>query len=155
MKNNEMSDAGLKQQRAEDEAARVRAMETVHRSLRELAANLMRIVRGAGEPQRVRQQADALIASMVAYRNVVGHLPSSYEIGAALMLDSNPEWLAGLSEESGSRVHAKTTDALLLSHFGRAFDACYRLADQDGCGGTRPPLSNRRSVAVREQTTDS
>jgi hypothetical protein len=73
MKNNEKSGAELKQQRAEDEAARVRAMGLVDWNLRELTANLMRIVRGAGEPARVRQQADALIASMVAFRDVVGH----------------------------------------------------------------------------------
>jgi hypothetical protein len=64
---------------SEAELAQREAMGQVRWALRDLAANLMRIIRGAGKPWEIGQQAQALINSIIAYREAAGYSPSSDE----------------------------------------------------------------------------
>jgi len=53
-------------------------------SLRRLAANLMRIVRGAGKPNDLAEEMAAALTAFKGYHEAVGKWPSSYEISEAL-----------------------------------------------------------------------
>jgi hypothetical protein len=49
--------------------------------MRELAANMLRIVRGAGRPYELPAQMAKVLNLMEDYREATGHYPSDYEIG--------------------------------------------------------------------------
>jgi hypothetical protein len=93
--------------RRKAEAAREEAAEVVGAMLRELAANIMRVTRGAGKPWEIGRQTGALINSMVEYREAVGHYPSSEEISNALSLDLDPEVRARMSQENMMEIYAR------------------------------------------------
>lgn len=88
-------------------AARQEAGEIVGSGLRELAANIMRVTRGAGKPWEIGRQAQALINDMIAYSEVVGHYPSSEEISQALSLELDPEVRARMSDENMVEIRAE------------------------------------------------
>lgn len=70
---------------AQDIAKR-RADDELRWSLRELAANMMRVVRGTGKPHEIGSQIFGLTEAFQAYKNVAGTWPSSDLIGEALEL---------------------------------------------------------------------
>lgn len=82
---------------------RERSLGGVQRALRELAANIMRVVDGNGRPDMIGPQAQALVYAMDAHRSISGRTPSGDEIaavlsviakearGALLHLDRRPE----------------------------------------------------------------
>lgn len=74
-------------ERAEAEFARRLARQEVTDRLRELASNIIRVVRGAGISSRIAQQAQSLIDAMAAYRETVGHWPSAEELDEALDIE--------------------------------------------------------------------
>lgn len=82
------------------EAAREGAVDEVGSRLRDLAANMLRVIRGAGKPWEIGGQAQAVIESMIEYREVVGHFPSSEEVASALDIERDPEWMARASAET-------------------------------------------------------
>lgn len=71
-------------QRQIDEAY---AQDLVDSRLRELAANLIRVVRGAGKPQEVIFQCDKVVKAALEYRESAGHLPTSFSVASALGLE--------------------------------------------------------------------
>jgi hypothetical protein len=52
--------------------------------LRALAANLLRVVRGAGKPDQLEAQMIDLLDRYAAYRDVFGHGPPSNTISSAV-----------------------------------------------------------------------
>lgn len=78
----EQNEASLKQQ--EEARRHAIAASDVRWALIELAANIMRVARGAGRSPDIGPQCVGVIESFEAYRQVVGMWPSSYEISAAL-----------------------------------------------------------------------
>lgn len=67
-----------------EDLARFEAERQVDLALRELAANVLRVVRGAGRPYELDRQAIAFAEACEAYREAVGHYPASEGLGAAL-----------------------------------------------------------------------
>src|SRR6185503_6885178 len=55
---------------------RERSLGGVQRALRELAANIMRVVDGNGRPDMIGPQAQALVYAMDAHRSISGRTPS-------------------------------------------------------------------------------
>lgn len=53
-------------------------------ALRQLAANLIRVTRGAGQGYSVGEQANTLLEVAVQYRDAFGHWPSDWEYREAL-----------------------------------------------------------------------
>lgn len=74
-----------------EDLARFDAEQQVDMAVRELAANLLRVVRGAGRASELGRQADQFLAACEAYREVVGHYPPSEDLGAALHVHEMPE----------------------------------------------------------------
>src|SRR5215470_14305441 len=89
-----------------DDLARREAVLKVQSALRELAANLMRTVQGAGAPGEVGQQAQEFVNSLVAHREACGHMPGLDEIAAALSFEHR-EWSGGLSDAAMDRLDAR------------------------------------------------
>lgn len=71
-------------QRQIDEA---HAQDLVDHRIRELAANLIRVVRGAGKPHEVIFQCDKVVKAALEYRESAGHLPTSFSVASALGLE--------------------------------------------------------------------
>jgi hypothetical protein len=62
-------------EKSEADVAHHHALERVERRLRELAANLLRIIRGAGKPYEMILQMVELVEAIQAYQAVVGRAP--------------------------------------------------------------------------------
>src|SRR5262245_54650182 len=90
-----MPDLRIAAEMSETEIKRERAAAILRASLRELTANLMRIVRGAGKPYDVGEQLVAALSAFKDYREAVGEWPSQYEISEALSI---PNALDGLRQ---------------------------------------------------------
>lgn len=69
---------------SKEELARRRKYPAVEWALKDLAANLMRVARGSGEPQRIYAQCFKLIEAMSDYSKEVGTWPSSHHLQASL-----------------------------------------------------------------------
>ena len=92
---------------SDKELARQRVQPIVEWALKDLAANLMRITRGAGKPYLVGRQAQELIEALKAYREAVGLYPGSDEISAALNIQEDLRLSGQLSRSENSRRYAK------------------------------------------------
>jgi hypothetical protein len=94
---------------SETDLARRFAMQSVENRLRDLAANILRTVRGAGKPHAILSDAQALIDAALSYREEAGNFPASEEIGKALDIDTPGERLDQLSPEAEAIVTARET----------------------------------------------
>jgi hypothetical protein len=75
--------------------------------LRELAANIIRVVRGAGKSYELGRQCVAVIEAFKRYHEKVGHWPATWEIDQALSIrrdDTNATY-----DEAWEREHACET----------------------------------------------
>ncbi|KRA80308.1 hypothetical protein [Altererythrobacter sp. Root672] len=125
--------------------------------LRELAANLMRITRGAGKPHEVGSQVVEVLQVLNDYREVVGAYPTAWEIQNALALDdSTLRWgrwdyamhgmvKGGLqmaaSELLGQRTQISRGERELLD----GLDVIERIRDENRRGIRRPPKFTERN----------
>ncbi|WP_420335562.1 hypothetical protein [Roseibium sp.] len=66
------------------EIAQRDAFRRLEKVLKNLAANLFRVSRGAGKPFSVASDCAAVIEAYEDYRNAVGHYPTSHEVSTAL-----------------------------------------------------------------------
>jgi hypothetical protein len=106
------------------ELARDRALDGVQRAVRELAANIFNVVRGAGRSEMIAAQAQAVIQTIEAHRSIAGCAPSSFEIASALNISTKAERLALLNVEHRAELHA--TQSMI---FGALLIAGSRLKD--------------------------
>lgn len=63
------------------------AEEVFERSLLELAANIIRVVRGAGKPHEVIAQCDEVVKTAIEVREKSGRLPSPESVANTLLLE--------------------------------------------------------------------
>jgi hypothetical protein len=106
------------------ELARDRALDGVQCAVRELAANIFSIVRGAGRSEMIAAQAQAIVHTIEAHRSIAGCAPSSSEIASALNISTKAERLALLNVEHRAELHA--TQSMI---FGALLIAGSRLKD--------------------------
>ena len=133
------------------ELARERALSGVERAIRELAANILSVVRGTGKPDMIGLQAQAVVHTIEAHRSIAGCAPSSSEIAGLLNIAAKTERVALLTIDHKVELHATQSmisAALLI--------AATRLADirthapggvqgliPDDYGNTAPETSDR------------
>jgi hypothetical protein len=91
--------------------ARDRAMAGVERAVRELAANILSVVRGTGKPDMIGAQAEALVNTIEAHRTVAGCPPSAGEIAAVLNIATKEERVALLN--GGRRVERHAMQSMI------------------------------------------
>lgn len=89
---------------SEAEIAKRQADILARAKLRELAANLLRVIRGAGKPWDIGPQAAALVAALHDYKDAAGTYPSADLYSAALRLE---ECTFELAEEELLRVRGQ------------------------------------------------
>jgi hypothetical protein len=63
---------------------RERALGGVERAVRDLAANIVRVINGTGRPEMIGAQAQALVHALDAHRTIAGQAPSADQIAALL-----------------------------------------------------------------------
>jgi len=85
----------LVSQNSEDDLAARRAAEAkrtaeevVEYAIRELAANLILIIRGGGKPHETGRQAHQLVEAYLAFKETVGHWPTAVMLTECLRFDS-------------------------------------------------------------------
>lgn len=66
------------------------AQQDVDRALVELAANIIRVVRGAGKPEQIVHQCSDVVNAAVEYREAAGRLPSPASLASAIGLKREP-----------------------------------------------------------------
>jgi hypothetical protein len=66
------------------DSAKHREAEAAQRALRELAANIMRIARGAGRPRRLASQAEAFVQALSRYQATAGVPIPADQLASAL-----------------------------------------------------------------------
>ena len=71
--------------------ARDRALAGVERAVRELAANILCVVRGKGKPDLIAAQAEALVNTIDTHRSIAGCPPSAKEIATVLNIATKEE----------------------------------------------------------------
>jgi hypothetical protein len=84
-----------------------RAAAQVSWPLRDLAANLLRIIRGAGKPEEIIRQIDELIRALVAYKDATGQSPPPHELASMLDIDRLKDWTANLRDAHLQRHYAE------------------------------------------------
>ncbi len=98
--------------------ARERALAGVERAVRELAANILSVLRGNGKPDLIAPQALALVHTVEAHRSIAGCPPSAGEIAAALNIAARAERVALLNADHKVELHATqsiVSGALLIA----------------------------------------
>lgn len=108
-------------ERTEAEIRAHQALAKVKGPMRRLAANLLRVVRGAGSSAELGQQMVACIIAMDAYRDAVGHGVPSWDLNEMLdpqvaysearpWVKSNDEDLARWEEDGTADAQAAEMD---------------------------------------------
>lgn len=83
------------------------ARNDVGRELRELAANIIRVVRGAGKPDEISGQCVAVLKAVQTYRDAAGHWPASHEISEALSISR--DYFTDVYNDAWEREDARDT----------------------------------------------
>jgi hypothetical protein len=99
---------------SEQDLAKRSAAEQLEYGLRELAANMMRVVRGAGKPYEIAPQIFGLTGLLQDYKEAVGTWPSSYDVGQMLELGYRFEHLAA-RDDSEDMFHRAEHEVMRAS----------------------------------------
>lgn len=111
----------------DEERGEYRARLELRWALRRLAANLLRVVRGAGKPSDLGRQIQEVIEVYLDYREATGHFPESQLVSDALAVsktDSLEDWKASFPDDvddshferwlqDGSFNQARAVDAIV------------------------------------------
>lgn len=92
---------------SEAELARKRAIFDVERRLRELTANLLRVVRGAGRPYAIVSQALELAGAIVEYQTASGRPPAPEDFLGVLNFERGEDEMARFSSEVRAQLYAE------------------------------------------------
>lgn len=92
---------------SETDIARSRALNDVEWALRNLAANILRVVRGAGKPDEFGEQMIKVVHAMFEYRDVVGHVPQADALRGALDINASDVLLENISDDEAEKLDAK------------------------------------------------
>lgn len=77
----------LASEQSDETLAAARALQLIQWPMKELASNLLRVVRGAGRAWELPDQMVAVLEAVERYREVVGHYPSDHELSEFIRFD--------------------------------------------------------------------
>jgi hypothetical protein len=95
---------------SDSEIARERAAAHVRWALRDLAANVLRVIRGAGKPHEIGQQAQVLLETFGSYREATGTFPSHDDVSSLLSVERDLDNFSG-----NSALRAEAQELVLRS----------------------------------------
>jgi hypothetical protein len=84
---------------SETDLARRFALQKIDGALRNLAANVLRVIRGGGKSWEIPEQAQDLVKALADYETAVGHLPHSDDLDSMLSVSRDPDRLGGMEDE--------------------------------------------------------
>jgi hypothetical protein len=145
---------------SEAELAARRAMLLVEDALTQLAANILRVARGAGQPTAIMTQAASLLTAMEAYREAAGYYPTDRLAGVLRGWGETPagvvddEYLLALAEQQAVRGALQLVASALLSQ--RVQERAGRDELHDGMFETeRIREARRRAFAAAQRSARS
>jgi hypothetical protein len=95
-----MADIKIISQRTEKEIIRDRLESRLRGVLRRFAANMLRVIRGAGRPFELLRQMNDILQLSTEYRELLGYYPSEDLFANALQFDDEVwRWRKELSEK--------------------------------------------------------
>lgn len=94
---------------SDTELARRRALATVEDTHRALAANIPRVIRGAGRASELTTQSAAFIEACVTFKEAAGVFPFTDDVERMLVLDDQSEWINKFGETERALHDAKHT----------------------------------------------
>jgi hypothetical protein len=97
----------LVSENSEAQIDRERSAATASWSLRDLASNLLRVIRGAGKPEDIVRQIDELVRVLVAYKDATGQWPPPHELAAMLDIDRTESLRATVKDGELHRLYAQ------------------------------------------------
>jgi hypothetical protein len=83
-----MADLRLVSEQSEEDIRKAEAEHALRQPVRELAANVLRVVRGAGDPARLSGQMCDCLDGFQRYRHTFGVWPASWTLGEILQFPS-------------------------------------------------------------------
>lgn len=83
------------------------ALRRLEWPMREHAANILRIVRGAGKPYDLARQMAGILQRFEDYRSVTGHYPSSGDLGAMLRVERDDDRFIGCDDDDLNMMFAE------------------------------------------------
>ena len=92
---------------SETDLARRQAVERVRWALREMTANLLRVVRGAGKSHEIVNQTAELLQALASYRDVVGTFPPVDELDRFLRMGRDFDAYMQYEEQVRARISAE------------------------------------------------
>ena len=84
---------------SEAEIKRKETLVNIKAALRELTANLIRIVRGAGKSYEIAEQINTCLAAFLAYQDACGSLPPALELDKMLEMRRKSQDILGTPDE--------------------------------------------------------
>jgi hypothetical protein len=78
-------------ERSDEEIRKSEAEERLNGPLRELAANILRVVRGAGAPERLGGQMNDCLDAFAKDREAFGHWPAPWTLADILKIENEAE----------------------------------------------------------------
>ncbi len=81
----------------------------VHLGLRQLTANLLRVISGAGRPQDITCHLRALAEFIESYERAVGRYPRAREISSCLRISYDEQFVSQFDNAERTRIHAVET----------------------------------------------
>lgn len=138
----------------EAERAHGWAEDQVSWALRNLTANLLRIIRGAGKPHEIVEQSARLTQALVEYQEAVGHWPPSHELSEMLSIDHPGEWRS--QSNSSERDFLEATECIVRGALQKAASRLIGQLTQERAGGRElydgvRDLENARAEMRRER----
>jgi hypothetical protein len=94
---------------SEAEVVSKRELAAIRATLRALAANILRVIRGAGRSSELASQAAAFIEACISFKEAAGRFPFTDELEPMLALDYPPESIRELDETERALEDAKRT----------------------------------------------
>ena len=97
----------LVSEQSQENLAEQRALDALRWPIRELAANLLRVIRGAGRPSAIAQQSIALVAAFRHFNEETGLLPSSHDVSEMLDISDDMDRLRGCRSDELAKLYAE------------------------------------------------
>jgi hypothetical protein len=89
------------------ELARQFSADRLSRAIRELTANLLRVMRGAGRSYAIGDQLQSIVRAFIEYQEKFGYLPAPFMFDEMLSIDQSEAWRTHLRGAELMRSHAE------------------------------------------------
>jgi hypothetical protein len=134
---------------SERERKRGYGLGWVHLGIQQLAANLLRVIAGAGRPQDIVRHVRALAEFIESYEQAVGRIPGPRECLSCLRISYAEQSIGGLNDVE--RKRAEAVETILAGSLQIAASRLLGQATQETVAGHKLYKGIRDMERIREQ----